>query len=252
MILATGHPDKSFLDHLEYGFPVSGRIDAGGAGVLDHDGRLAHGTPVISGPPDLQHLRATCKSINSSTIAKVKPGSHAAVVWDKHKQEMLSGKVGPACPIEEFDTEGALLVERFGVEESRGGGTKVRIIDNFKRNLVNAHASLWEKIWNDGHDQLSKAVLQLQAGGKRVLIGKEDFVSAFKTVCPDRTQRWLMWALVYDTDNQKWVVSGSAHTAVWRPGGCLRVVEMRAANPGSARKIIFARCIRLCGRHFHG
>ena len=61
-------------------------------------------------------------------------------------------------------------------------------------------------------------------------------MSAFKTVCPSRDQVWLMWALVFDTDTQRWVASelrtqpfgalGGVY-AWWRVAQALRSILVR-------------------------
>ena len=88
------------------------------------------------------------------------------------------------------------------------------------------------KNWNDTQDDITEAVRLLQQGCKRtVLMGKDDFASAFKTVCPSKEQSWLMWALVFNTERMSvWYQScarnllehlaGFMHGGVWRrPSG---------------------------------
>lgn len=143
-------------------------------------------------------------------MSNVRPGREAAAVCSKHKQEMLEGKVGKPVPVSSLDLHDVLFVERFGAEEQRTGAWEVRTTDNFKKNMVNEYSSLWERIWNDSHDDLSVAVKRLQGNGpqaRSVRIGKEYFISAFKTVCPSQEHEWLMWALVYDADAERWVAS---------------------------------------------
>ena len=75
---------------------------------------------------------------------------------------------------------------------------------------MNQFSFLWERIWNDSQDDLSAAVTTMHGQGstpRSVLIRKEDFASALKTVCPAEDQAWMMWALVYNTDDECWVVS---------------------------------------------
>ncbi len=43
MLLAAYHEDEGFLFNSMTGFPVSGPIWAGGAGLPDSDGQFAHG-----------------------------------------------------------------------------------------------------------------------------------------------------------------------------------------------------------------
>ena len=239
MLRAAGHEDTDFLADLQRGFPVAGPIHAGGVGVPDPAGRLAHGRPAYGRCPDLELLKSRRCEINEKTIRSAKPGPEAAAVWSKHKQEISNGKAGPAVPVDEADLTEILLVERFGVEEWRSGAPKVRIIDNFRKNGVNAYASLWERIWNDTQDDLTEAVKLLQGTGhlpRRVLLGKDDFVGAYKTVCPALEHLWLMWALVYDTDAECWVVSelrtqpfgalGGVY-AWWRCGQAIRSIMVK-------------------------
>ena len=169
MLAASGHTDSTFSLHLEHGFPVAGPIDAGGAGIPDLYGRLAHGRPAAGVCPNIDQLRTACNEVNAETIGRARPGLQGNAVWAKHKQEVL--KVDVQVHLSGFDTERCLLVDRFGLEEVRGGKKKVRIIDNFRKNFVNAYSSLWERIWNDGPDDFTHAIHRLQANGDRVLIG---------------------------------------------------------------------------------
>ena len=168
----------------------------------------------------------------------------------KHKSEVEAGTVGAPLALQDVRLDEILLVERFGVSETRGGRTKVRVIDNFKKNEVNTFASMHEKVWNDTHDHLTHAVLSLlQHGCTDVLIGKDDFVSAFKTVCPDFHQSWLMWCLVYDTDNLEWKVSEMCTQPFGAVGGvyawwrCAQAIKCVFSPP-------FSSCVvRVRGRH---
>ena len=144
MLECAGHEDASFLDDLQRGFPVAGPIDAGGIGIPNADGRLCHGKPAHGVCPELETLRLRCAEVNAASIRQAQPGLNAAAVWAKHKQEVLEGKVGPPVPLDRIDLSQVLLAERFGVDERRSGSPKVRVIDNFRRNSVNAHSSLLE------------------------------------------------------------------------------------------------------------
>ena len=130
MLKAARHKDKALMKDLEHGFPVSGEIDAGGAGLPDPSGRLAHGRPAHGTCPVLSDLRGRCGSVNQRTLASARPGSHAEAVWAKHKQQLLEGKVGPPVAVGRLDLDSVLLVERFGVEEWCSGKPKHRVIDN--------------------------------------------------------------------------------------------------------------------------
>ena len=104
--------------------------------------------------------------MNEETVACAKVSSLASHVWSNHKQEVLDRKVGKPMTLSEFDCEHHLRVERFGVQESRNGVQKVRVVENFRRNSVNSFSSLWERIWNDTQDDLNEAVFRLQRGAK--------------------------------------------------------------------------------------
>ena len=72
---------------------------------------------------------------------------------------------------------------------------------------MNDFASVCEGVFNDSHDHFTRAILALLQGAGSAKVGKDDFVGAFKTVCPAGNQAWLMWCLVYDTDASTWRVS---------------------------------------------
>ena len=187
----------------------------------------------------LAQLQKHCTEVNLATLRNARPGREAAKVWEKHRQEVVEGKVGPPMTLDELDFSQVLLAERFGLEGWWSGAAKVRVIDNFRKNWVNDHSSLWERIWNDTQDDLTAAVHGLQGDGRiprQVLIGKEDFVSAYKTVCPAAEHHWLMWALVFDTDIGEWKASepgtqpfgalGGVY-AWWRCGQAIRSIIVR-------------------------
>ena len=125
MLAAACHEDSTFLEDLEHGFPVAGPLHAGGLGEQLDEPRLVHGKPANGVRPDLQVLLAKCAKINERTIARAAPCKQAAAVWAKHKQEILEGKVGKPIRLNAVNIAHVLLVERFGVEENRGGAVKV-------------------------------------------------------------------------------------------------------------------------------
>ena len=97
MLKAARHKDETLMKHLEHGFPVSGEIDAGGAGLPDPSGRLAHGKPAHGTCPVLADLRQRCGSVNQRTLASARPGPHAEAVWAKHKQEKMKSMIMRPC-----------------------------------------------------------------------------------------------------------------------------------------------------------
>ena len=136
MLRAAEHDDRDFLVDLMQGFPVSGPVHAGGIGRAFQRPRLVHGRPVLGEAPRLEDLQQHCWAINQRTLAKAAPGPFAREVWEKHKQELRAGKVGPPLPLQAVDLHNVLLVERFGVQEIREGRLKVRIIDNFAKKTT--------------------------------------------------------------------------------------------------------------------
>jgi len=106
-----------------------------------------------------------------------------------------------------------------------------------------------------------------------VLIGLEDYVSAFKTLAPEDGQRWAMHMLVFDTDAQEWKVGellsmpfgamGSV-LAWWRVATALKVIlrrlfelvvfyyvddvqQIEVASTAHHGKFVFTSCMELLG-----
>ena len=77
MLRAAEHVDQTFLHVSENYFPVTDAIWAGGAGIPDETGRLAHGKEAKGMCPDISTLRFHCKQINAQTLAKLRVGEHA-------------------------------------------------------------------------------------------------------------------------------------------------------------------------------
>ena len=95
----------------------------------------------------------------------------------------------------------------FGVEQADGEGcTKVRIIDDLRRNGVNECAGWTHQTTNEAYDDITRAVLDVieETGSARVSV--EDFRSAYKMLLPAVKQEWLSHTIVYDTGNQHWAV----------------------------------------------
>ena len=213
MLEAVGYSDEQLCADIVKGFPVCGEMHCGGMGIRVEGGRKVGGKPARGEIHDIANLRARCAEINAATLERAIPGPLAAEVWQQTKKYVeQEGMVGALRPVGEVDLDAVLLVHRFGVEESRASGRKVRVIDKFKSNGANSFTVAWEASHNDREDVVSEAILKLQEELRSVgcdddvLVGLEDCVGAFKTVAPEESQRWLMHVLVWDSDRDPWVV----------------------------------------------
>ena len=212
MCTAADHEDTNLVADIMFGFKVTGTLDAGGVGQWIEGGVGTHGRPLHNNVPDLQELRSRCAEINARTLQNARPDALAESVWSKVKEEIKEEKIGKPVPVDDVDLDRILLVHRFGIEQVSSTGSKLRCIDNFAKNEANSFAAMAESTRNDREDVVSEAILSLQRGlyqaGRegRVKVGLEDFKSAFKTVAPVEDQRWLMYALVWDSDENRWVV----------------------------------------------
>jgi hypothetical protein len=151
--------------------------------------------------------------------------------------------IGPLRPLAEVDLNSILLANRFAVEQWRGDTRKIRVIDNFKDNEANDFAVAWETTTNDREDEVSEAVLRMKkrlfkAGlDPTVLVGLEDFVGAYKTIAPCEDQRWLMHALVWDTDSDQWKVGELLTMPFGALGGVLAWWRCATAQRTIARRL---------------
>ena len=213
LLEAADHHDQDLIEHLTHGFPVIGEMTAGGQGKAAPGGVLRAGKQAHGRVPDLQSFRQRCRRINEATIARAQPGPHAEELWRKTVQEIHKGHICNIRTLDDVDLDSILLTERFGVEQVNTEGIiKVRPIDNYRSNHANDQTVAWETVTNDREDILTETVLRLQEDLEEsrqedhVLVGLEDYVSAYRTLPPAEAQRWLMHLLVWDTDCSEWKV----------------------------------------------
>ena len=84
----------------------------------------------------------------------------------------------------------------------------VRVINDFKANMVNMHAWLPSKMRYDSYDSLQAAAAELKRQWPDELcMGKADFKSAFKTLPVDEEQGWMCYALIYSPDAERHMVA---------------------------------------------
>ena len=120
---------------------------------------------------------------------------------------------------------------------------KVRPIDNYKSNGANDMTVSCERTENDREDVISQCILELQRSlhdrgrDEQVLIGLEDFVGAFRTLAPDQGQRWLMHLLVYNTDEDEWMVAELVAMPFGAIGGVLAWWRTASALKSIARRL---------------
>ena len=212
MLEAAGHTDHNLVHDLIHGFAVIGEMDAGGQGTDVEGGKGTHGKPANYVVPDLEELHSHCQKVNARTLAQAEPDQNAEAVWEKTKEEVKRGLISALVPVADVDLRSVLLVRRFGISQLGVNGWKIRPIDDFRHNEANKYAMTWESTSNDREDTITAAITMLQQGlaeqgvEEKVLVGLEDFVSAFKTVAPTESQRWAMHMLVFDTDARVWRV----------------------------------------------
>ena len=111
-------------------------------------------------------------------------------------QDQQRGFIGDFQDLDKVDLDACLLVDSFGVWEHHAGGErKVRVINNFTSDHVNAHAWMPSKMRYKSYDSLKEASSVLKASWPDVLhMGKADFKSVFKTLPTCANQQWLGWA----------------------------------------------------------
>jgi len=209
MVEASGAVDSNYVQDFLCGFPVTSVVGAGGAGTPIPGGQQTHGKPANGHVPCLEDLRRDCAKINQRTISRAsarKPQSAeqeklAKETWQKVEADIEKGRASQPMELDSFPSDRALLVDTFGLYECHGEATEhtVRVINNFKDNLVNSYAFMPEKLKYDSFPQLKEASTHLRARTDRPLrMGKADFKSAFKTLPPKADQEWLCFALVWN------------------------------------------------------
>ena len=247
MLLACGHEDIALIEDILKGFPVTGPMCAGGVGVQEAGGVRTHRKPAHDVVPDIQELKASCRERNQQTLQQARVDQHAGEIWEKSKEERKKGMLGHFIPLEDLDLDEVLLVHRFAVEQTNARGRKIRCIDNFKANGVNSYAVAFESTRNDREDVISQCVLEMQrelhAAGRdgQVLAGVEDFVGAFKTVAPSEDQRFLMWCLLWDPQNERWVAAEMYTMPFGAMGGVLSWYRC-----AMAQRCLLRRLFKLC------
>ena len=213
MVKASGTLDQQYVEDFLEGFPVTGVVSAQGTGYLIRGGQYTHGRPAHGVVPNLEHLRSRCMEINSKTIRRAQarvPGTEdenklAWATWEKVLSDTEKGRLGEPMDISDFPMHDGLLVDTFGIWERHGSSTQdsLRIIHNFKANQANEFAYMPEKLSYNGFGELKQTCAEFRSRCVRKLrMGKADFKSAFKTLAPAESQRWLCYALIYNPERR--------------------------------------------------
>ena len=218
MVAASENTDAHYVHDLLEGFPVTETVGTGGLGEQIPGGQRSNGRKGDGAAPDLNNLRAQCRGINEATVRRAmrripenaKDLELSQRVWGKIQSDIDAGRSGEPVDVEFLDMDEILLVEVFGVWEQHGEAlmAKVREIYNFKANRVNDHAWMPNKIRYDHFAELLVSLqilysVLVQAKPPRksspsLVVGKQDFKSAFKTLPASRQHAWLCWALAYN------------------------------------------------------
>jgi len=214
MVDACDTVDSTYVHDFLGGFNVTSIVSAGGTGTPIPGGQGTHGTPLHGHVPCVDELRRDCAKLNRRTIVRatarqprsVEQKSLAEETWQKVIADIDKGRASQPMDLDSFPIDRALLVDTFGLYECHGDATEntVRVINNFKDNLVNSYAFMPEKLKYDSFPELKEASSHLRRETHRPLkMGKADFKSAFKTLPPSADQEWLCFALVWNPHLQK-------------------------------------------------
>ena len=122
--------------------------------------------------------------------------------WTYRKSLPGEGKLGAPIELDHLDIVTQMMAVRLAVEQADGkGGTKIRVIDDYRRNSANECAFWQFQTRNDSYDDVTSAVLATMDNGQQceeVRVGVEDFKAAYKNIAPADSQDWLSWTMVHD------------------------------------------------------
>ena len=209
MIAQADHVDADYVRDLLQGFPITGEVPCCGTGSYIPGGQRVHQKRGTGAAPPLEHLKSRCKELNQKTIAKAQAKRPltseewelAERTWNKVVSDLEAGRVGEPFDLQDAALDDCLLVDTFGIWERHGeaGNWKLRVINNFKANLVNEFAWMPEKLSYNGFDELLEAAIVMkEITTQNLAMGKADFKSAFKTLPPSAEQKWLCYSLVFN------------------------------------------------------
>ena len=78
--------------------------------------------------------------------------------WQKFLKDVEANRAGKPVDVDQVCLDDQLLVDTFGIWERHSGGEwKIRVINNFRANLVNDHAWMPSKLRYSGYGELRDA-----------------------------------------------------------------------------------------------
>jgi len=204
LLAAAHHPDSRLIEHLLQGFPLVGRFPR--SGTLPP-------MPYTATTETAQSLWAKRHTQNTAMRHRAQRTRFAdnemkEEFLRKIHQEVRTGKAEWKSLRLALDT--AVLTPRFIVDEgykrdSQGHcRRKIRMIDDFLASLVNAAASVGERIQHDHLDVLVS--LARQIGHGRLRFRKCDFSNAFKTLPLRNEELFLAVSAFLGEDGQVWAL----------------------------------------------
>lgn len=211
MVKESGHSDVTYIRDFLTGFSIADNIYGGRVGEVIEGGQKVHGKPANGDVPELQTLKNRCEEINIRTIQRAQarmPKSRddwemAWTAWKKLGKDLEMKRISSPIEVDRIDLGKVLLVDTFGVWEKHGEAMdwKLRLINDFKSNKVNSFTVIQEKVRYDGFEHLQdSAELFHRLSGCRLVMGKADFKSAFKTLPTAEDQKWMTYALVFNPE----------------------------------------------------
>ncbi|CAK0880396.1 unnamed protein product, partial [Prorocentrum cordatum] len=194
MLAEACHPDEGYILDLLNGFPLTEVLGVWGLGTDLPGGRCSRARPGWPGPRPLPELRSQCAELNSQALRAAearRPRTEgdlalAAEIWHKLQADIAAGRAGPACEISDVDLSTVLVVESFGIWESRGDGNKkARDIHHFRKNLVNDCAWMPQTFHYDTHDHMFEALTCIAEAAGESEIAPHVLVPLFSHVFGD-------------------------------------------------------------------
>ena len=196
MLMHYGYPDISVFDEVVNGTDLVGAVPA--MPYFDASFKPAKMT--------VEELGASATSIRKSLLASIRSSGDADIdheVYSKTLDELGCGWL--EGPIEPGSLPSlAIVSRRFGIKQTSGETTKIRLIDDFSASGVNSTVQVENAPKLHTLDVVAALCMELlRAGPGEQLVGKTvDLSSAYRQLGISPGSKWVSYIAVYDPNSK--------------------------------------------------
>ena len=237
---AIGFQDAACVELFRVGAPLIGVLPCSGHG-------RAEVFPACSSERDLLRRAA---SQNTKLIKSLREDENSSAVLKLTRDEAVTGRISAPKPLADVCLAGAVVAPRFAVAQQReDGSTKLRLVDDMSRSMVNEATQPQERLRYDGVDLLCTACRLFRShAGVSPHLWKADIDSAYRRV-PLRASHRRLAMVAFRAVQTVWV---SQHFAA--PFGATSSVHswgrIGAFLAEAARRMLFLPALRYADDYF--